>query len=303
MKRPLGLGSALLAAACLLSSCSTPPPQAETLIDTASGRPISRAELLQVLRAADFVLLGELHDNPRHHVLRGELLAALGTKAADGSPLPAVVAEHLDRGRRATFGKDVLSSLQGAGFDATGWDWPMHEPLFAALARAGLPLSGGNAPRDIVRRVAREGLAVAPTELRTVLDAAPLAPAAQTALDQALVDGHCGRLPATRLPNMRAAQRVRDASMWLALRETGTRPTVLLAGNGHVRRDHGVPQIAAALQPQARVVSVGFGEFGTPTDPAAHHYVWTTAQAAREDPCANMPAIGPAAPASAAAGR
>ena len=296
-------GWALLTAAGLLEGCGTLTPPAETIVDAASGRPISRTELLQVLRAADFVLLGEQHDNPRHHVLRGELLAALGATQANTSPPPAIVAEHLDRGRPVTFGKDVLSSLQGAGFDATGWEWPLHEPLFAAVARAGLPLTGGNAPRDIVRHVAREGLAAAPTELRPLLDAAPLAPAAQAALDQDLVDGHCGRLPGTRLPGMRAAQRVRDAAMWLTLREAGTRPAVLLAGNGHVRRDYGVPQIAAALQPQARVISVGFAEFGMPVEPRTHHYVWTTARAEREDPCAHMPAIGPAAPASAAAGR
>lgn len=301
MTLPGRWASALLAAAGLLAGCSTPTPPAETLIDTASGRSISRAELLQALRGADVVLLGELHDNPRHHALRAELLLALGARPADGRPPPAVVAEHLDRGRRVNFGVDLLASLQGAGFDASGWEWPLHEPLFAAVARAGLPLSGGNAPRDLVRRVAREGLAAAPADLRPLLDAAPLAPAAQAALDQDLVDGHCGRLPAARLPGMRAAQRVRDASMWLALREAGTRPAVLLAGNGHVRRDYGVPQIAAALQPQARVLSVGFAEFGTATAPATYHYVWTTARTQREDPCASVPpmAPAPAAPASA----
>jgi uncharacterized iron-regulated protein len=300
---PRRWGTALLAAAALLAGCSTPTPPAETLIDTASGRSVSRAELLQALRAADVVLLGELHDNPRHHVLRGELLAALGATPADGGPPPSVVAEHLDRGRRVNFGNDVLGSLQGAGFDAKAWDWPLHEPLFAHIARAGLPLTGGNASLDTVRRVAREGLAAAPAELRPLLDAAPLPPAAQATLDQALVDGHCGRLPASRLPGMRAAQRVRDAAMWLALREAGTRPAVLLAGNGHVRLDHGVPQIAAALQPQTRIVSVGFGEFGTPAEPAAHHYIWTTARAVREDPCANLPPIAPATPASASPAR
>jgi len=301
MTLPRRWAPALLTAAALLAGCSTPTPPAETLIDTASGRSISRAELLQALRGADVVLLGELHDNPRHHALRAELLLALGAHPADGRPPPVVVAEHLDRGRRVSFGADLLASLQGAGFDAQGWDWPLHQPLFAAVARAGLPLSGGNAPRDAVRRVAREGLAAAPADLRPLLDAAPLAPAAQAALDQALVDGHCGRLPAARLPGMRAAQRVRDASMWLALREAGTRPAVLLAGNSHVRRDHGVPQIAAALQSQARVLSVGFTEFGTVTEPATYHYVWTTARAEREDPCTHMPPMAPAPAASASA--
>ncbi|MEX8518318.1 MAG: ChaN family lipoprotein [Leptothrix sp. (in: b-proteobacteria)] len=68
--------------ACLtlgLSACSTPPPEpaAEQILDLASGQLISRDQLLASLRASDYVLLGEQHDNPHHHALRGALLADL----------------------------------------------------------------------------------------------------------------------------------------------------------------------------------------------------------------------------------
>ena len=32
-------------------------------------------------------------------------------------------------------------------------------------------------------------------------------------MDRELLAGHCGKLPADRMPGMRAAQKVRDASM------------------------------------------------------------------------------------------
>jgi uncharacterized iron-regulated protein len=44
----------------------------------------------------------------------------------------------------------------------------------------------------------------------------------------------------------------------VALKRSGGEPAVLLAGNGHVRRDHGVPVLIAAAEPGARVLSVGF---------------------------------------------
>ena len=161
--------------------------------------------------------------------------------------------------------------------------------------RSGAPLTGGNAPRDLVRLVARNGDDAVPGELRPLLAGAPLAPAARAALEADLVQGHCGHLAGPRLQTMQSAQRVRDAWMWLALRDAaaaGARPAVLVAGNGHVRTDYGVPQLIAALQPHARVASVGFGETGDAADGAPYTYLWITPRAQRDDPCATMPKIG-----------
>lgn len=286
----------LVAAAALLAGCAALVGEDERIVEVASGRSVTRDELLAALRASDYVLLGEQHDNRIHHQRRGELLAAL---AATTAGAPAIVAEHLERGRQVQLGADLQASLVAAGFDAKGWQWPIHEPLFASIGRAGLPLLGGNASRELVRQLARAGGAALPAELGLVLDAAPLATAAKAALDEDLVAGHCGLLPASRLGGMRSAQRARDASMWLALRDAGTRPAVLVAGNGHVRTDFGVPQLAAAQRPQARVVSVGFLETGADPAAAPYTYVWITARAERGDPCAGMPAMAPAASAAA----
>lgn len=269
--------TALLLMAATAAGCATPVP-ADRIVDRARGREVSRAELLAALRAADFVLLGEVHDNPRHHRLRGELIAALGA-------VP-VVAEHLSRGQRVHFGADRLASLVAAGFEPQGWAWPLHEPLFAAIERAGGPLLGGNLPRDLVRQVARGG--ALPADVAAALDAAPLPPAAQAALDEDLRLGHCGQLPAARLPAMRQAQRARDAAMALALLAAPSRPAVLIAGNGHVRTDNGVPRVLAALAPGRQVVAVGFLEAGDATPDPPFDFTWTTAAQPREDPCAGL---------------
>ena len=268
-------------AALAATGCASLTPEAERIVEVASGRMLTRGELIAAIRASDVALLGELHDNPWHHRRRGELIAAM-------PPGAAIVAEHLTRGERVRFGPSLRGSLVAAGFDADAWGWPLHEPLFAAVQRAGLPLFGGNLPRAAVRRIAREGEAALEADIAALLQRAPLAPAAQDALDEALVQGHCGQLPGRLLERIRLAQRARDAAMALALAASGGHPALLLAGNGHVRLDHGVPTLLRVLEPAARIVSVAFVDTGGVDAAAACTYAWITAPPAqRDDPCAD----------------
>jgi uncharacterized iron-regulated protein len=289
----------LMAPVCvgLPVACTTPVPAPDRIVDGASGADRSRDALLQALRASDVVLLGELHDNPHHHQRRGALVAELGRGTV-------VVAEHLVRGAQVAPGADLRLRLEAAGFDSKAWGWPLFRPLFAPMLGAGLPVLGGNAPLALVRRVAREGPAAWPADLRQRIEAAPLSAGAQAALDRALLDGHCGHLSAARLPAMRAAQRVRDASMAQAVldaRAQGGRPVVLLAGNGHVRLDHGVAAMLRAADPTLHVASVVFGEPGWVVGDWPATALWLTPAARRDDPCAglHMPAV-PTAPRAAA---
>lgn len=272
---------AAFATTMVVAGCAGWQAEPERIVEVASGREITRAVLLERLRAADYVLLGELHDNRRHHVLRGELVVDLGAGAA-------VVAEHLPRGRRVGPGDDLKARLTAAGFDAKAWDWPIHEPLFGPILAQGLALSGGNAPAEAIRAVARGNAAELPASMKDLLDAAPLSADARSALDADLSAGHCGHLPAARVPAMRAAQRLRDAHLWASLKEADGRPRVLLAGNGHVRRDYGVPQLTASLLAPGSLVSVGFVERRRDADAAPYDYAWVTVKAKREDPCRSM---------------
>lgn len=287
-----------LSASALLGACGhwRPAAEPERRIALAQARRLSDADWLDALRRADLVLLGEHHDNGLHHRLRGELIARL-------TPGGTVVAEHLERGRRllppasttaTTSTADLLTALQAAGFEPRGWLWPLHEGLFAPLVAAGAAVQGGNLPRDLARRIAREGESAWPADLAALLRAAPLTAAAQDRLDAELRDSHCGQLPPNRLPGMRAAQRARDAAMAQALLQAldaaPGRPVWLVAGNAHVRRDFGVAQLLAALRPQARVLSVALldgDERGADLpSPELYTHAWiTAAPAQRESPC------------------
>jgi uncharacterized iron-regulated protein len=171
--------------------------------------------------------------------------------------------------------------------------------LFAAARGAGLPILGGNLSRSDARRVAMQGDPVLDGALAGLLARAPLSGPAQQQLDADLVDGHCGHLPADRLPNMRLAQRARDAAMVATLLEIRSGPVILLAGNGHVRRDYGVAALLRELAPTRRSVSIGFFESNAGLEQnlkdqrGVFDFVWITPSAERDDPCAgfSMPPV------------
>ena len=223
---------------CWLISCAWTHAGAQ-IIDLSSGAQMSEAALAARLREQDVVLLGELHDNPRHHALRAELISRIASRGT------TVVAEHLPATARVRVDGTLQSDLEAAGFDATGWAWPMHQPLFESLRAQGLALVGGNLPKGFSKQLMAKGEAALPAPLAIAYRPSPLSPEATQRLNQDLIDGHCGQLPDRYLAPMRLVQRATDASMADAL--LGHKPAVLVAGNGHVRRDYGVPQVLRAL--------------------------------------------------------
>jgi uncharacterized iron-regulated protein len=91
---------------------------------------------------------------------------------------------------------------------------------------------------------------------------------------------------------LRLAQRARDAAMFDTLRmvQKNQEPAILLAGNGHVRLDYGVPSLIRQHLPDASYVSVGFIEEGQDLSDAANEedlydYLWIVPAISRNDPC------------------
>jgi uncharacterized iron-regulated protein len=267
-------------------------PDSTVALDAATGALISMPELLRRVAAADFVLLGELHDNPIHHEVRGLLLTASGKH-------PAVVFEQFPASTTAIqppgADEDREGWLDRQGFDRTGWKWPLHAPVVDAAIAGASALWGSGLSREALRSVVKEGVGVAPGDLRALIAQSPLDSVAQAAIDQELIEGHCGKLPATMVPGMRAAQEVRDASMTHALLAAGaTGPAWLIAGNGHVRMDMGVPRMLRNSAPAKGVLAVGLVERGTdgavPGVATGQMYgvIIVTPPAVRDDPCAAL---------------
>lgn len=256
------------------------------IIDSRTGKETDESALLEILKSADFVLLGELHDNKFHHEVRGRLI----TRFADLGRV--VVSEHLPAPNQVTFQSTTKADLEAAGFDAQGWDWPMHQSLYEPIKNKGLRVVGGNLPKEDARRMFLQGASSLPERMAKTYSQSRLDEAAERKLDHDLVEGHCGKLPDKYLLRMRFSQRMTDLS--LAHNLLDHRPSLLIAGNGHVRRDYGVPQILASVAPDRKVVSVGFLERGGDLQElrqsveGQYDFIWITERAERKDPCENF---------------
>jgi uncharacterized iron-regulated protein len=289
----------LVLTGCLAAGCTAAPdPPTGRIWDVRAGRIVDEAALLEDLAAADFVLLGEHHDNPEHHRLQARLVEALQARWPQPAPVAfemmsadqqLAVVEHL---------QDHPGDAQGLGqalaWPAGGWpDWGMYAPIAAAALAADAEIVAANLPEEAARAVAEQGpAALDPSLVRRTGLAAPL-PAPLTAeLRSELEEVHCGEVAPERVERMLRVQRARDAVMADRLATlAGRNPGILVAGSGHVRTDRGVPWYLARLRPGARIRSLALVEVTGDEARARraelpYDYAWFTAPAARDDACA-----------------
>jgi uncharacterized iron-regulated protein len=275
--------------------------------DARRGAFLSMSELEAEARGADFVLLGELHDNPDHHLLQARLIRALAQRGRR----PALAFEMLDTSQQPAVDRAVSAAPRDpeALADAVAWDrsgWPpfsLYRPIFLAGMDAGLPIVAANLPRDLIRKAMREGLQAVDPALRARLEQEPPLSAEQLAeLTAEMQAAHCGHLPPGMMPAFVLAQRLRDAQLSLRLaRAAGEEGAVLIAGAGHVRVDRGVPAYLSKDAPGRSILSVAFREVQPGLlDPRSYEalpfdVVVFTPSAARADPCEGLrtPAPGP----------
>lgn len=320
---PLRLCLALLLACGCASSPSaprSPPPEPRTeawrsalhqdhplvgsIWDVRQGRLVEEPALLAELSQARFVLLGERHDNPDHHLLQARLVRAL---TASGRA-PVLAFEMLDVEQqsavdealaRAPGNPDVIA--QAVTWERSGWpDWSLYRPVFAVGTERGLRIIGANLPRAQVKELVTRGLDALAPETRTRLGLeTPLPEDVARAMRAEMHESHCGHLPESMLEPMVLAQRARDAQMAERLRSTASDDgAILITGAGHARTDRGVPARLTRLAPGLPVRSLAFLEVSpetreprdyVPSDSPGglpYDYVWFTPATEREDPCA-----------------
>ena len=306
-----------LAMVLLLAGCGggEPPPVMAVpglVWDVEADQGVKGDDLIRRLSRADVVLIGEVHDNPRHHQIEAELIRRLATSRQ----LRTVALEMLDREQQAELDRlwqqpaDAGRVLQAMAFDERGWGAERYRPVVEAMLEAEVRPVAANLSRAEAGKVVRDGWgALFGEQEQTVLGLAADWDAAFTGRrEQQLRDSHCNALPEEMMAGMLDAQRARDAVLAdrvLAHAEAGV---ILIAGGEHARRDYGVPAYLARRAPALEVLSVLLVEVENAREvsaylehwPAApegapYDYLWFTSRADRPDPCARF--AKPAAPA------
>ena len=270
------------------------------------GRFVDQNVMAEDIVRSAYVLLGEKHDNADHHLLQARMIGMLTSLGRR----PAVIWEMITEPKQpildqhfAKYSRDAKALGDDLGWNLSGWPaWQMYQPVAEAAMAAHLPMYAAGLPKAAVRSLARGkpsfkfakrqrslGLHIQlPEELR------------QRSIEQ-LFQGHCEMMPRSALVPMFNVQRAKDAvfaeHMLTSSRQDGA---LLIAGNGHVRKDIGVPLFLERNHPGIRVTTVAlvevqdglmdptdYGEiFSAPVLP--FDYVWFTPRADNKDHCAEL---------------
>src|SRR5215472_12173598 len=265
-----------IARVALLLALATPLAALCGSVDTAVDIDSAPLPWEDRLRGDAIVLLGEVHDNPVQHGVRLEVLR----RAFEAGWRPAIAMEQFDREHQVDIERarmerplDANYLIEKAATDhgksVNGWNWEYYRPYVALALQYDVPLLAADLSRSDALKIVEHGYsAVFDASMEHLLGLDRDRPSLLVAQEHEIDVGHCHALPKEQLPAMARAQLARDAVMAGVLREHAARGVVLLAGDGHARRDIGVP---TWFDPPTltRVFAVAFLERGDPAPPAS----------------------------------
>lgn len=235
-------------------------------------------------------LLGEVHDNPKAHSQRLEFIEKLLSQSFK----PVIAMEQFDRENQAllqqamTSCQDADCVIQKAG--GKGWEWAYYKPVIEAALKRRLTIVAANLSTNDAMKVVRNGLGAAlnhETLREFNLDLPPDAGLFQKQ-KTAIEVGHCNMLPASVVKGMVNAQVARDVWMAKTIRENASHGLILLAGNGHVRKDIGVYHwLNGAERTRTEVIAYSEDKSDTVSEQGAGEYdrVVRVEPFERGDPC------------------
>lgn len=247
-----------------LGACAHRPPQ-------------TVPDLLARVMPTPLLLVGEQHDAPEHQALQRDVVQTLARR----EQLGALVMEMVEQGR-STQGlpsdADEARVREALGWTGqTGWPWPTYGPVVMAAVRSGAPVIGGNLPR---------------AQMRDAMGDAALDRSVNESVLQRQRDGiresHCDLLPTSQIAPMTRIQLARDQRLAQTAAQAVIpgKTVVLVAGNGHVRRDLGIPLHLPANTP-FKVVVARAG-MATEIDAPPADTVWHTPALPPRDHCAEL---------------
>lgn len=225
-----------------------------------------RSNFMTVIRqaaSADYVLVGEVHTNTRHHDIQTRVV---GTTVMRQPRFKTVRFEMLEpsHDEAATAfhkGTASISDLKTAlRWSERGWPiWDAYARLFEAAKISGLKIGHAGMDSELVRHVNNFGFLALPRRMREDLglkkDSQPVIDL--TSLKAEVAQAHAADKAASQ--RLALSQYAKDAYMarQLASERSGA---LLIAGNGHVRLDIGVPAHLRKYHPAAQIVSIGLLE-------------------------------------------
>ncbi|MBW2354085.1 MAG: ChaN family lipoprotein [Deltaproteobacteria bacterium] len=219
------------------------------IVDLREGKSISFDGLMDRMGAKDLIFVGEVHDNPEHHLIEVQILQGL---MARYGPV-AVAMEFVDHTRQGVLDRYLAEKvsetdfLKDLGWNGE-WSFPYHfyRPIILLSRQGSRALLGINAPDRIVKKVARSGLkSLDPGERALVAKEIDLGNQAHREYLRQVFEGHSEHHQLKNFEYFYEAQCVWEETMaeniarYLA--DKGGK-MVVFTGSGHIRERFGIPE-------------------------------------------------------------
>lgn len=243
------------------------------------------SDIVTEFQFADVIILGEIHDNPHHHLIQSDMTAAIQ---------PSAIVFEMFTQEQAS----IINTLrwEGAGIRAFADDFEWHKtgwPAFGNYARIleadpeGVVFGATPPVQDIEDAkfegaAAIYGLGAEYYGLTTPLTSDVLS--AQSAI---LTTEYCGEITDNDLAGMIESNRLYAAlfadTIFRALDEVGP-PVIVITGNAFANEITGLPAVLRAADPSVRVVSLGQFEM-IPDNYDDFGHILLSNAVDRKDPC------------------
>ena len=229
---------------------SIPPPGEEELLKLPAGEKFSFQQLSDHLQAAQVVFIGESHDQIEHHQIQVRILKDLVTRGKE----VVIGMEMFERSQQPILDKWSNGLLTEEEFlKEVQWEktWSMDYQLYRSILDEAknhhLKVIALNVQRDLVRKVAQNGIEKLSPEDRAKLPEIDQTDKEHLAYIKSIYKGHHGG-SAEHFRYFYQAQCLWDDGMaetlsqFLKSPEGAGKTVVVFAGSGHIVFDFGIPK-------------------------------------------------------------
>ena len=253
------------------------------IIEAESGSTLDFDAFIGQLSRKDIIFIGEVHNHPTHHLIQIQIIQALMARsdrvilAMEFFPVTKQAAlDHYlaDQMTEDAFLKDVDWQ------HSWGYDYSLYRPLMLLAKQNRIAVIAINAPPEVVKKVARQGLAnLEPEERALLAQDIDLNQEAHRIYLQSIFEQHTHNdlkqfdyfyqaqcsWEDTMAQNIAVNAKKRDGIF------------VVLAGNGHLIRKFGIPNRTFKRHPVPMATVLPFPLSGQVSiDPGIGDYLWFT---------------------------
>jgi uncharacterized iron-regulated protein len=220
--------------------------QQKPVFRVSDGKKISYVQMIDDLKNAQIIFVGESHDNETHHRLQLDIIRALHSS---GKPL-AVGFEMFTEQSQGILDRWVDGSLSGdefvrAYYENWNFPWPLYRDILYFVKDKGIPAIGLNVESAITRKVAQSGFAALSEE-----ELKRLPPDIGCAVDKNYMEfirrahaihGHSGRTFLFFCQAQLLWDQVMARNIVTFLQKNPEHTVVVITGNGHAWK-RGIPE-------------------------------------------------------------